>query len=91
MLIIVAEKEEKGSNTNNADEWGEFLHLPGQKFFDFSKIREEIVRDTEKMTGKNAGESVPFLRHAREYTADIIYFKVSPLTPSTCGSSRPTS
>ncbi|KAI5454515.1 vacuolar protein sorting-associated protein 1 [Naganishia albida] len=49
--------EEKGSNTNNADEWGEFLHLPGQKFFDFSKIREEIVRDTEKMTGKNAGIS----------------------------------
>lgn len=48
--------EEKGSNANNADEWGEFLHLPGQKFFDFGKIREEIVRDTEKMTGKNAGE-----------------------------------
>ncbi|KAJ9125441.1 hypothetical protein QFC22_000402 [Naganishia vaughanmartiniae] len=49
--------EEKGSNENNADEWGEFLHLPGQKFHDFSKIREEIVRDTEKMTGKNAGIS----------------------------------
>lgn len=40
----------------NPDEWGEFLHLPGQKFHDFSKIRDEIVRDTEKMTGKNAGE-----------------------------------
>jgi hypothetical protein len=44
-------------NEDNADEWGEFLHLPGQKFHDFSKIRDEIVRDTEKMTGKNAGES----------------------------------
>ncbi|ORY23446.1 Dynamin central region-domain-containing protein [Naematelia encephala] len=44
-------------NENNADEWGEFLHLPGQKFHDFSKIRDEIVRDTEKMTGKNAGIS----------------------------------
>jgi dynamin 1-like protein len=43
-------------NETNPDEWGEFLHLPGQKFFDFNKIREEIVRDTEKMTGKNAGE-----------------------------------
>lgn len=42
-------------NEDNADEWGEFLHLPGQKFHDFSKIRDEIVRDTEKMTGKNAG------------------------------------
>ena len=44
-------------NENNPDEWGEFLHLPGQKFHDFHKIREEIVRDTEKMTGKNAGTS----------------------------------
>lgn len=44
-------------NQNNPDEWGEFLHLPGQKFHDFHKIREEIVRDTEKMTGKNAGGS----------------------------------
>lgn len=43
-------------NDTNPDEWGEFLHLPGQKFFDFNKIREEIVRDTEKITGKNAGE-----------------------------------
>lgn len=43
-------------NENNPDEWGEFLHLPGQKFHDFNKIREEIVRDTEKLTGKNAGE-----------------------------------
>ncbi|RSH84410.1 vacuolar protein sorting-associated protein 1 [Apiotrichum porosum] len=44
-------------NENNPDEWGEFLHLPGQKFHDFNKIREEIVRDTDKMTGKNAGIS----------------------------------
>ncbi|OCF70795.1 vacuolar protein sorting-associated protein 1, partial [Kwoniella mangroviensis CBS 8886] len=44
-------------NENNPDEWGEFLHLPGQKFHDFHKIRDEIVRDTEKMTGKNAGIS----------------------------------
>jgi hypothetical protein len=81
--------EDKGSNANNADEWGEFLHLPGQKFFDFSKIREEIVRDTEKMTGKNAGELVHFLVNAA--TANMIPFKVSHPTPSTCESSRPTS
>jgi len=45
------------SNVTNADEWGEFLHLPGEKFHDFSKIRDEIVRDTELKTGKNAGIS----------------------------------
>lgn len=44
-------------NEENPDEWGEFLHLPGQKFHDFGKIRDEIVRDTDKMTGKNAGQS----------------------------------
>ncbi|KAL4075418.1 Dynamin central region-domain-containing protein [Scleroderma yunnanense] len=41
----------------NEHEWGEFLHLPGQKFHDFTKIREEIVRDTEVKTGRNAGIS----------------------------------
>lgn len=41
----------------NEDEWGEFLHLPGEKFYDFQKIRDEIVRDTELKTGKNAGIS----------------------------------
>jgi len=32
------------------------LHRPGEKFFDFNKVREEIVADTEAKTGKNAGE-----------------------------------
>ena len=39
------------------DEYGEFLHMPGQKFFDFNKIREEIVRETETKVGRNAGIS----------------------------------
>ncbi|KAL6307991.1 Dynamin central region-domain-containing protein [Sparassis latifolia] len=41
----------------NEHEWGEFLHLPGEKFYDFNKIRAEIVRDTEAKTGRNAGIS----------------------------------
>src|ERR1700761_7252751 len=41
----------------NPDEWGEFLHLPGEKFYDFNKIRQEIVKDTEAKTGRNAGIS----------------------------------
>jgi replication fork clamp-binding protein CrfC len=49
---------EKGADkAANADEWGEFLHLPGEKFYDFHKIRDEIVRDTEAKTGRNAGIS----------------------------------
>lgn len=43
-----------GANTND-DEWGEFLHLPGRKFYDFAAIRQEIMRETERLTGKNRG------------------------------------
>ena len=42
---------------SNIEEWGEFLHIPGQKFYDFNKIREEIVKETESKTGRNAGIS----------------------------------
>ena len=37
------------------EEWGEFLHVPGRKYFDFTAIRQEIVRETERLTGKNKG------------------------------------
>lgn len=40
-----------------AEEWGEFLHLPGKKFTDFNEIRKEIEAETEKTTGHNAGIS----------------------------------
>jgi GTPase SAR1 family protein len=51
--------EDLNDNTNNksdnADEWGEFLHMPGRKFYDFSQIRIEIVAETDRLTGKNKG------------------------------------
>ncbi|CAB4384742.1 hypothetical protein RhiirA5_357203 [Rhizophagus irregularis] len=50
-------KDTKPKDSKEGDEWGEFLHIPGQKFYDFDKIREEIVKDTELKTGKNAGIS----------------------------------
>lgn len=56
---------------NNPDEWGEFLHLPGEKFFDFDKIREEIVRDTELKTGRNAGIS-PQPINLRIYSPNVL-------------------
>jgi dynamin 1-like protein len=43
--------------SNRGEEWGEFLHLPGQKFFDFDEIRNEIVRETDRVTGRNKGIS----------------------------------
>ncbi|XP_077233950.1 dynamin-related protein 3A-like [Tasmannia lanceolata] len=38
-------------------EWGEFLHLPGRKFFDFATIRREIQAETEREAGGNKGVS----------------------------------
>ncbi len=46
-----------GGAGSGAEEWGEFLHLPGQKFTDFNEIRTEIERETERLTGKNKGIS----------------------------------
>ncbi|KAF8460651.1 putative vacuolar dynamin-like GTPase VpsA [Kalaharituber pfeilii] len=55
--VVKEEVDKSGDSAANAEEWGEFGHIPGQKFYDFTKIREEIVKDTEAKTGKNAGIS----------------------------------
>ncbi|VFQ78242.1 unnamed protein product [Cuscuta campestris] len=39
------------------DEWGEFLHLPGKKFYDFNEIRREIQAETDREAGSNKGVS----------------------------------
>ena len=55
----------------NVEEWGEFLHIPGQKFYDFNKIREEIVRETDSKTGRNAGIS-PAPINLRIYSPNVL-------------------
>jgi len=42
---------------NNTEEWGEFLHIPTKKFFDFQEIKKEIEDETDRSTGKNKGIS----------------------------------
>lgn len=46
-----------GTSADNADEWGEFLHIPSKKFHKFQDIRNEIVRETDRSTGGNKGIS----------------------------------
>ncbi len=55
----------------NADEWGEFLHVPGQKYFDFSKIRDEIAQETETKVGKNGGISAAPI-NLRIYSPNVL-------------------
>jgi len=68
---VQSSKQPEINGVENKDEWGEFLHLPGQKFYDFNKIREEIVRDTEAKTGKNAGIS-PIPINLRVYSPNVL-------------------
>ncbi|XP_073312320.1 dynamin-related protein 3A-like [Primulina huaijiensis] len=55
---LVLQLQQTKKKTDGADEeWGEFLHLPGKKFFDFNEIRKEIQADTEREAGRNKGVS----------------------------------
>ena len=62
------EDNEDGTNPN---EWGEFLHLPGKKFFNFDEIRKEIEKETENVTGTNAGIS-PAPINLRIYSPNVL-------------------
>lgn len=37
------------------DEWGEFHHIPGRKFWNFSDVRQEIENETARIAGNNKG------------------------------------
>jgi len=46
--------DEEDNNDDNNAEWGEFLHKPGKRYYDFAQIRTEIVRDTDRLAGTGA-------------------------------------
>lgn len=48
---------EQHLNPNKVLEWGEFLHIPNKKFFDFNEITNEIELETARIAGKNKGIS----------------------------------
>uniref|UniRef100_A0A7S0XCP8 Dynamin GTPase n=1 Tax=Chromulina nebulosa TaxID=96789 RepID=A0A7S0XCP8_9STRA len=56
-LVLQLYTTHRGNESNDKSEWGEFFHLPGQKFYDFNEIRNEIQRETDRVTGKNKGIS----------------------------------
>ncbi|KAF9100845.1 vacuolar protein sorting-associated protein 1 [Mortierella sp. GBA35] len=64
-------KKDDENDKKEPEEWGEFLHQPGVKYTDFNLIREEIVRDTEAKTGKNAGIS-PLPINLRIYSPHVL-------------------
>ncbi|KAJ9112966.1 hypothetical protein QFC19_000523 [Naganishia cerealis] len=45
------------SSKDQVREWGEFLHIPKKKFFNFHDIRNEIENETARIAGENKGIS----------------------------------
>ncbi|XP_070500588.1 dynamin-1-like protein [Chironomus tepperi] len=43
------------NDSTKFQEWGEFLHMPDNKFTDFEEIRKEIERRTDELAGSNKG------------------------------------
>ncbi|KAF7186951.1 Dynamin-related protein DNM1 [Pseudocercospora fuligena] len=37
------------------NEWGEFSHMPGRKFYDFQEVKREIENETTRIAGSNKG------------------------------------
>ncbi|KAF9909269.1 vacuolar protein sorting-associated protein 1 [Linnemannia zychae] len=70
-IVSFYAKKEPNGEKKEPEEWGEFLHQPGVKYTDFNLIREEIVRDTELKTGKNAGIS-PLPINLRVYSPNVL-------------------
>ncbi|KAM9909336.1 hypothetical protein OXX69_005519 [Metschnikowia pulcherrima] len=52
-------KQANGNSEQNSEpsEWGEFLHIPNKRFYDFHAIRREIEAETARIAGRNKGIS----------------------------------
>ncbi|CCK68337.1 dynamin-like GTPase VPS1 KNAG_0A06830 [Huiozyma naganishii CBS 8797] len=85
------DEPQHGQSEDNTEEWGEFLHLPGKKFFNFDDIRQEIVKETDKVTGANSGISpVPInLRIYSPYVLTLTLVDLPGLTKVPVGDQPP--
>lgn len=55
--LVLQLLQTKRKPDGSEEEWGEFLHHPGRKFYDFSEIRREIQAETDREAGGNKGVS----------------------------------
>ncbi|KAI6701607.1 hypothetical protein NL676_015931 [Syzygium grande] len=53
--LVLQLLQTKRKPDGSEEEYGEFLHLPGKRFYDFSEIRREIQAETEREAGGNKG------------------------------------
>lgn len=50
-------KHANGGKYRQPSEWGEFLHIPHKRFYNFHDIRKEIENETLRIAGQNKGIS----------------------------------
>jgi len=62
LVLQLVQTVQKADESSELIEWGEFLHLPGRRFSDFSAIRKEIQLETDRELGSNKGISEKQLR-----------------------------
>ncbi|XWS54586.1 hypothetical protein CRYUN_Cryun10bG0101600 [Craigia yunnanensis] len=55
--LVLQLLQTKRKPDGSEEEYGEFLHLPGKRFHDFSEIRREIQAETDREVGANKGVS----------------------------------
>ncbi|CAN0846586.1 Dynamin-related protein 3A [Linum grandiflorum] len=55
LVLQLVQTKRKGDGSE--EEWGEFLHRPDKRYYDFSEIRREIEAVTAKEAGDNKGVS----------------------------------
>ncbi|CAI0556974.1 unnamed protein product [Linum tenue] len=55
LVLQLVQTKKKGDGSE--EEWGEFLHRPDKRFYDFSEIRSEIEAVTAREAGENKGVS----------------------------------
>lgn len=68
----VSTRRKQRDRGNAADEeWGEFLHHPGRRYADFTAIREEIQRDTDRLSGRSKGVSSQPI-HLKIYSPHVL-------------------
>ena len=74
---VTRRRNQKQRHQKKADpqhhEWGEFLHAPGKRFYDFGQIRDEIVRDTDRLAGPGGAKGVsPTPIHLKIYSPRVL-------------------
>jgi len=57
LVLQLINLPKRGDSKDDEKDFGEFLHKPKEKFYDFAEIRAEIERETDRLTGKNKGIS----------------------------------